>query len=39
MASLDIKGKGKLMPKFFDPFMVLERVGDMAYKLGRRQAP
>jgi hypothetical protein len=31
MASLDIKGKGKLMPKFFDPFMV--------YKLDRRQAP
>jgi hypothetical protein len=33
MASLEIKGKGKLGPKFNGPFKILERVGDVAYKL------
>jgi hypothetical protein len=33
MASLDIKGRGKLGPNFYGPFKILERVGDAAYKL------
>jgi hypothetical protein len=33
MASLEIKGKGKLGPKLYGPFKILERVGDVAYKL------
>jgi hypothetical protein len=33
MASLDIKGRGKLEPKFYGPFKILERVGDVSYKL------
>jgi hypothetical protein len=32
MASLDIKGRGKLKPKFCGLFKILERVGDVAYK-------
>jgi hypothetical protein len=33
MASLDIKGTGKLRLKFYGPFKILEHVGDLAYML------
>jgi hypothetical protein len=33
VASLHIKGKGKLGPCFYGPFKIVEKVGDTAYKL------
>jgi hypothetical protein len=33
IVSLDVKGRGKLGPKFYRPFKILERIGNVAYKL------
>jgi hypothetical protein len=33
MASLNVNGRGKLGPKLYGPFKILERVGDVAYKM------
>jgi hypothetical protein len=33
LASLDVKGRSKLGPKFYDPFLILEKIGDVAYRL------
>jgi hypothetical protein len=33
ISSLDVKGRGKLGPKFYGPFKILERIEDVAYKL------
>jgi hypothetical protein len=32
MASLKVSGRGKLEPKFYGPFQIIERVGSIAYK-------
>jgi hypothetical protein len=33
MASLDVKGRGKLGPWFYSPFQILKHIGDVAYQL------
>jgi hypothetical protein len=33
LASLEVKGRSKLDPKFYRPFKVLERINDVAYRL------
>jgi hypothetical protein len=33
VTSLDVKGRGKLGPKFFGLYKILEQVGDVSYKL------
>jgi hypothetical protein len=33
LASLDVKGRSKLGPKFYSPFLILEKIGDVTYRL------
>jgi hypothetical protein len=33
IASLDVRGRGKLGPKFYGPFRIMEKIGNVAYRL------
>jgi hypothetical protein len=33
LASLDVKGRSKLGPKFYSPFLILVKIGDVTYRL------
>jgi hypothetical protein len=33
LASLDVKGRSKLGPKFYGSFLILEQIGEVAYRL------
>jgi hypothetical protein len=33
MASLDVRGRGKLGPKYYGPYKIMERIGEVAYRL------